>query len=37
MPMNMGIHRKPMGQGHSAFLDSRIRGNDGVDSFPENA
>jgi len=37
MPMNMGIHRKPIGQGHSAFLDSHRRGNDGVGSFPENA
>jgi len=37
MPMNMGIYRKPVRQGHSAFLDSRIRGNDGVDSFSENA
>jgi len=29
MPMKMGIHRKPMGRGDLAFLDSRIRGNDG--------
>jgi len=29
MPMNMGIHRKPIGDDHSNFLDSRIRGNDG--------
>jgi len=28
MPMNMGIHHKPMGHDHSAFLDSRLRGND---------
>jgi len=29
MPMKMGIHRKPIGRGYFAFLDSRIRGNDG--------
>jgi len=29
MPMNVGIHRKPIGRGYLAFLDSRIRGNDG--------
>jgi len=29
MPMKMGIHHKLIGQGHSAFLDSPIRGNDG--------
>jgi len=25
----MGIHRKPMDQGHSGLLDSRLHGNDG--------
>jgi len=29
MPMKMGIHCKPIGHSHSAFLDSRVRGNDG--------
>jgi len=29
MPMNMGIHRKPIGHHYSVFLDSRVRGNDG--------
>jgi len=29
MPMKMGIHHKPMGHGRLAFLDSRLRGNDG--------
>jgi len=29
MPMNMGIHRKPIGHIPSVFLDSRLRGNDG--------
>jgi len=29
MPMNMGIHHKPIGCGCLAFLDSRLRGNDG--------
>jgi len=29
MPMKMSIHRKPMGRDYLAFLDSRIRGNDG--------
>jgi len=33
MPMKMGIHRKPIGHSHSAFLDSRIRGNDVGISF----
>jgi len=37
MPMKMGIHFKPIGHSHSASLDSRVRGNDGVCSFPENA
>jgi len=36
MPVNMGIHCEPIGRSHSAFLDSRLRGNDGVSSFPEN-
>jgi len=29
MPMKMGIHCKSMGHGRSAFLDSRLYGNDG--------
>jgi len=29
MPMKMGIHRKPIGHGCSAFLDSRLRRNEG--------
>jgi len=37
MPIFMGIHPKPIGHSHSAFLDSRILGNDGVWFFPENA
>jgi len=46
MPMKMGIHRKPIGHSRLAFLDSRLRGNDGgfcpvprtgVYSFPKNA
>jgi len=28
MPMNMGIHRKPIGPGCLASLVSRVRGND---------
>jgi len=35
MPMKMGIHRKPIDCGHLAFLDSRLRRNDGVCSFSE--
>jgi len=35
MPMKMGIHYKLIGYKHSAFLDSRMRGNDGVCSFPK--
>jgi len=34
MPMKMGIHCKPGGCGHSGFLDSRLRGNDGDMAFP---
>jgi len=34
MPMNMGIHREPMAHAQSAFLDSRLRGNDGGMFFP---
>jgi len=34
MPIFMGIHHKPMGHNHSAFLDSRIGGNDGGMFFP---
>jgi len=34
MPMNMGIHRKPIGHSRLAFLDSRLRGNDGGMFFP---
>jgi len=30
MPMKMGIHCKPTWHDHCAFLDSRLRGNDGV-------
>jgi len=26
MHMKMGIHRQPIGRGHWAFLDSRLRG-----------
>jgi len=37
MPMKMGIHCKLIWHSHSAFLDSRVRGNDGVCSSPENA
>jgi len=33
--MNMGIHRKPMGHGHSVFLDSRIGGNNGGRFLPK--
>ena len=33
MPMKMGIHCKPIGHRHSASLDSRVRGNDGVRFF----
>jgi len=29
MPMKMGIHRQPIARGYSAFLDSRMHGNDG--------
>jgi len=29
MSMKMGIHREPMGHPLSAFLDSRLCGNDG--------
>jgi len=29
MPMKMGIHRKPIGYSHCAFLDSRLCGNNG--------
>jgi len=29
MPMKRGIHCKPIEHSHSAFLDSRVRGNDG--------
>jgi len=29
MPIKGGIHCKPIGHSHAAFLDSRIRGNDG--------
>jgi len=36
MPMNMGIHRKPIGQDQSAFLDSRACGNDGGMLFLRN-
>jgi len=36
MPMKMGIHYKLIGYRHSAFLDSRIRGNDGGMFFPRN-
>jgi len=35
MPMKMGIHCKSIGHSHSAFLDSRIRGNDGGMFFSE--
>ena len=34
MPMKMGIHCNPIGHGHSASLDSRVRGNDGGMFFP---
>ena len=34
MPMNMGIHCKPIGHSHSTSLDSRVRGNDGGIFFP---
>jgi len=34
MPMNMGIHRKPTSLSRLAFLDSRLRGNDGGMFFP---
>jgi len=37
MPMKMGIHPAPIGRGYFTFLDSRIRGNDGLCSFSENA
>ena len=37
MPMKMGIHYKLIGHRHSAFLDSRIRRNDGGMFFPRNA
>jgi len=36
MPMKMGIHYKPIGHSYSAFLDSRLRGNDGGMFFPRN-
>jgi len=34
MPINMSIHRKPIGHGRLAFMDSRLRGNDEVIFFP---
>ena len=34
MPIFMGIHCNPIGHGHSASLDSRVRGNDGGMFFP---
>ena len=34
MPMEMGIHCKPIGHGHSTSLDSRVRRNDGDMFFP---
>jgi len=37
MPMKMGIHHKPIGHCHSAFLDSRLRGNDGSISFSKKS
>jgi len=36
MPMKMGIHCQPIGHSHSAFLDSRLRGNDEDISSPGN-
>jgi len=29
MPINMGIHRQPIGRVYLAFLDFHMRGNDG--------
>jgi len=34
IPMKMGIHHKPIGQGYLALLDSRLHGNDGGTFFP---
>jgi len=37
MPMNMGIHCKPISYNHLVSLDSRIRGNDEGIFFLKNA